>query len=172
MLPRAGDGWGKEAVQASWGAKAPLLVPCVGKKKGASCSKGCPPSPPEVRFKPGWLLLQARKLQYLAASVGKLPSEQSSQLPVNYLVLIQDRGKVFLGTHDLAVYEIACWIKLWQLSVTRQLQTGPSSTEVLKFRKNFKWPAEGYWLPSCQHQDWNTRLAGLQSKVRPHLSYI
>lgn len=78
-----------------------MLVPCVGKKKGTSGSKGCPPSAPEVSFKPDWLLLQARKLQYIAASVGKLPSEQSSQLPVNYLVLIQDRGKVFSG-HPLS----------------------------------------------------------------------
>lgn len=92
-----------------------------------------------------------------------------TELPVNYLVLIQDGGKGFLGTRDLAVYEMACWIMLWQLSIPRQLQTGHSSTEVLKFRKNFKWPAEGYRLPSCQHQDWNTRLAGLQSKVWPHL---
>ena len=89
-----------------------MPVPCVGKKKGTSCSNDCPPSPPEVRFKPGWLLLQGRKLQYIAASVGKLPSEQSSQLPVNYLVLIQDGEEVCLGTRDLAVYEMACWIML------------------------------------------------------------
>lgn len=172
MLAKAEGGWGKEAVQASRGATAPLLVPCVRKKKGNRCSNDCPPSPPEVIFTPGWLLLQGRKLQYIAASVGKLPSEQSSQLPVNYLVLVQDWGEVFLGIHDLAVYEMACWITLWKLSIPRHLQTGPSSTEVLKFRKNFTWPDEGYRLPPCQHQDWNTRLAGLQSKVRPHLSYI
>lgn len=94
-----------------------------GRKKRTSCSSGCPPSFPVVRLQPGWFPSAGKKSAVYFHFYGKtvLWVEQ----PVNYLVPVLNGQKVFLGTHALVVHEMACWIMLGQLSIPRQLQTGP-----------------------------------------------
>lgn len=94
-----------------------------GKKKRTSCSSVHPPFFPVVRFKPGWFPSAGKKPAVHFCSYRK--TVLWVKQPVNYLVPVLNGQKVFLGTHALAVYEVACRILLWQLPFPRQLQTGP-----------------------------------------------
>lgn len=98
VLPRAGDSWGKEAIQASWWA---IACTSWGKKKRTSCSSGCPPFFPVVRLKPGWFPSARKKPAVHFCSYRK--TVLWVKQPVNYLVPVLNRQKVFLGTHALVV---------------------------------------------------------------------
>lgn len=93
------------------------------KKKRTSCSSDSPPYFPLIRLKPGQFPSTGKKpaVYFYFCQKTVLWVEQ----PVNYLVPVLNGRKVFLGTHILVVYEMTCWIMLWQLSIPRQLQTGP-----------------------------------------------
>lgn len=101
----------------------PLLLPCGGKRRGPAAQVAALHLFLWSDSNQGGPLLQGRSLQYISASIGKLLLWVEQ--PVNYLVPILNGQKVFLGSHALVVYEMSCWIMLWQLSIPRQLQTGP-----------------------------------------------
>lgn len=107
-------------------SQSTIAYALYGEKKGCHLLKWLP----SISF---WGRIQTR----LVASVGKKTAvyccfcrefafwaEQPAPAPCKLSCAYPGwGGEVFLGTCDLAVYEMACWIMSWQLSIPRPLQT-------------------------------------------------